>query len=251
MSGWNGDDVRIALARQHDDLGSLLRDRSDAEWKQPSRCPGWDVTDVVLHLAQTDEMALMSLAGHFDGRAAAFTGDTVDDAAGNAVALERGAPPADVFARWDTAASGVRARLAEADPHDRVQWVAGLLSVRALATTRLAECWIHTGDVAAAFDAPVAADDRLHHIARLAWRTLPYAFTRAGRALVGTVAFDLQSPDGKQWAFGMDDDPATIVRGPALDLCLVAARRATPDATTLRVEGPDAAGVLELVRTFA
>ncbi|MEY2471519.1 MAG: hypothetical protein QOK28_848, partial [Actinomycetota bacterium] len=92
--------------------------------------------------------------------------------------------------------------------------------------------------------------DRLKHIARLAWRTLPYAFMRAGRELHGRVAFDLVAPDGGSWVF--DDGPAdTVVRGMARDLCEVAGQRAVAQDTSLTAEGPDADGVLELVRTFA
>ena len=49
-----------------------------------------------------------------------------------------------------------------------------------LATTRLTETWIHAGDVLHAFGQVPAATERLWHIARLAWRTLPYAFARDG-----------------------------------------------------------------------
>jgi uncharacterized protein (TIGR03084 family) len=248
---WGDDDVRNAVAKQHGDLASLLRDRTEDDWERASACSGWTVSDVVLHLAQTDEMAVASIDGTLAEQAGAFTGATVDDAAGHAVAFERGAPGAAVFARWDAASSEVRARLAESDPHRRVQWVAGQLSIRTLASTRLSECWIHTGDVAAAFGTSVAADDRLRYIARLAWRTLPYAFSRAGRSLHGSVAFALDAPSGEAWEFGLDDDPATVVRGPALDLCLLAAQRAEPGNTQLRADGLDATAVLELVRTFA
>jgi len=34
------------------------------------------------------------------------------------------------------------------DPHRRVTWVSGQLSLHTLVTTRLSECWIHTGDIA-------------------------------------------------------------------------------------------------------
>ena len=47
------------------------------------------------------------------------------------------------------------------------------------------------------------------------------------------------------------EEPRTVVRGDALDLCLVAARRRDPATTSLRATGPDAAAVLELVRTYA
>ena len=43
----------------------------------------------------------------------------------------------------------------------------------------------------------------------------------------------------------------TTVRGDALDLCLVAGQRADAADTGLVAEGPDAEGVLALVRTFA
>ena len=42
-----------------------------------------------------------------------------------------------------------------------------------------------------------------------------------------------------------------MVRGTALDLCRVAGQRADAAATALTAEGPDAVGVLRLVRTFA
>jgi hypothetical protein len=53
------------------------------------------------------------------------------------------------------------------------------LSARTMATTRLSECWIHACDIAGAVGAQIPATERLWHIARLAWRTIPYAFARA------------------------------------------------------------------------
>lgn len=158
---------------------------------------------------------------------------------------------ADILARWQTKADELTRCLRSSDPHRRVQWVAGELSARTLATTRLAETWIHTGDVAAALDQGMAPTEGLQHIARLAWRTLPYAFARADRQLRGPVAFKLQAPDGQAWTFAPDSDPVTTVRGDAVELCLVAARRAEPGDTELRAEGPDGDAVLELVRTYA
>ena len=93
--------------------------------------------------------------------------------------------------------------------------------------------------------------DRLQHIARLAWRTLPYAFARDGRELHGPVAFELLSPSGERWNFIPDAPAATVIRGDAFELCQVAARRVEPEATGLRGDGPDAGAVLQLVRTYA
>ena len=91
---------------------------------------------------------------------------------------------------------------------------------------------------------------RLYHIARLAWRTLPYAFARAGEEGPGPVAFELRAPGGDLWSF-TPDAPTTVVRGDAFDLCMVAARRVEPAETGLRADGPDGDAVLRLVRTYA
>ena len=125
-----------------------------------------------------------------------------------------------------------------------------MTAARTLCTTRLSETWIHTTDIAHGLGVEVEPTARLWHIARLVHRTIPYAFHRAGQPAPGPVRFDLMGPDGSTWTFG-DDDAATVVRGPAHELCLVAGQRAEAANTTLAATGPDADSVLALVRTFA
>jgi uncharacterized protein (TIGR03084 family) len=248
--------VLDALDDQRHELDGILSGLDDERWSTPTpRCPGWTIADVVLHLAQSDEMAIASADGTFAGFLAARGGGSevanVDDAAALAVGAERGQPSAALHARWRASAATQHASLAACDPSERLPWVAGELAAQTLATTRFAECWIHTGDIADAVGVALAPTDRLWHIARLAWRTLPYAFDRAGRTLAGPVAVALTAPDATTWQFGEKADAATIVEGPAEEFCLVAGRRLSPDATSLIAEGPDAEAVVELVRTFA
>jgi uncharacterized protein (TIGR03084 family) len=251
------DEIVDALAQQNAELAGLLADRSEDDAQLPSACPGWSVADVVLHLAQTNEIARASAEGRFPQEAGSFArteGDethNVDVAADLSVAVERGQPWIKVHERWQESATSLEDALRAVDPHLRVVWVAGELAARTLATTRLAETWIHTGDVAAGFGVTLVPADRLRHVARLAWRTVPYAFASDGRELRGPVAFELVGPSGDRWDFGTDGSATTTIRGPALDLCLVAARRVSPGDTALTGEGPDAEAVLELVRTFA
>lgn len=248
-----------SLAEQTDELDGLLARLDEAGWMLPSGCPGWTISDVVLHLAQTDEMGTASAEGRLTDAAAVFAGaaakapagSTVDDLAGLAVAAERGAAGRDVYERWRAANAAQSTALAAHEPGDRVAWVAGELSALTLATTRLSELWIHTGDVAAGLDRELVPTERLRPIARLAWRTLPYAFRREGRELSGPVAVELTAPDGSVWAFAPQDPAVTTVTGPAHDFCRVAARRAAPADTALAATGADAELVLELLRTFA
>lgn len=251
-----------ALAAQNAELDSLLAGRSEAEAHQPSAAEGWTVADVVLHLAQTNEMATASVAGRLPDAATSAgwrppedgeTGgaDPVDAMADATVARERDRPWAATYDRWLESVTGMQHAFACTDLQTRVLWVAGEFTARTLATTRLAETWIHTGDVAVGLGVAVPPSDRLWHVTRLAWRTLPYAFERAGRPAPGPVAFDLVGPRGDRWTYGTGEGAPTTIRGKALDLCLVASRRVTADETGLVGEGPDGDAVLELVRTWA
>ena len=224
-------EVIDALRDQQRELAALVVHAPDEALRRPSRCPGWTVADVLLHLAQTDEMAVASVEDRFTELGAEVAGDlpptdTVDDLAGAMVDAQR-STPGQARDRWLAAAAAQLAAFEACDPSARVSWVAGELAARTLATTRLSECWIHTGDVAVAFGEAPAPTDRLRHIARLAWRTVPYALAGGGVEPAGPVAFDLTAPDGSRWTFGIDDDPFT-----AEDDCYAA--RFLVDASALR-----------------
>jgi uncharacterized protein (TIGR03084 family) len=246
-----------ALAAQHAELRSLIEPCTDRDWLRPTPCEGWDVGDVLLHLVQTDELAVTSARGDLDELRDGFLGNrderslTVDAAAAAQVEVERAIGGAAIAARWERSSASLLAEVRAGDPHRRVTWVSGQLSLQTLVATRLSEAWIHTGDIAEALGVELVPTDRLRHISRLAWRTLPYAFARAGLELSGPVALDLVGPAGDRWQFTPDAPPTTTIRGSASEFCAVAARRVKPAQTTLVGEGPDADMVLELVRTYA
>jgi uncharacterized protein (TIGR03084 family) len=215
------------------------------------------VASVLLHLAQTDEMATASARRELEPLADGLMGRledqtfSVDDAAAAQVEVERAAGGPAIRQRWHDASREMRSAFGAADPHERVTWVTNRLSVHTLTATRLSECWIHTGDIASALDIELVPTDRLRSIARLAWRTLPYAFMRAEATMQGPVALDLVGPSGERWRFDPDAAPLTTIRGSAVEFCDVAARRVDPDRTALEGDGPDADAVLRLVRTYA
>jgi uncharacterized protein (TIGR03084 family) len=207
-------------------------------------------------MAQSDEMAVASLQGILPGEDQSNTtgwsgGSSVDESVAFMVEHERGATPSTLLARWTSAADQLTGLLGEMNLSTRVRWVAGYLSARTLATTRLSETWIHTGDVASAVGIELIATDRLKLITRLAWRTLPYAFASANKTMSGPVKFLLMGPSGDRWSFIPDKPAVTMIFGSAVELCEVAARRVDPSATSLSGDGPDVAEVLSLVRTYA
>jgi uncharacterized protein (TIGR03084 family) len=244
------------LAAQHAELGTILAGLSSSGWQAPTRCPGWDVADVVLHLTQTDRLAVGSATGTYPAVVAELSRGasmpaSIDQAAASMVEAQRGLAHDRLYQQWSSGADRLVATLSAMDLSTRVTWVAGQLSARTLVSTRLAETWIHTGDVAGALDLTLAPTDRLRPIARLAWRTLPYAFASAGLEMAGPVEFRLISPGGDRWDFIPEETAVTTVNGPAVELCDVAARRVDPATTSLHGRGPDFDSVLALVRTYA
>jgi uncharacterized protein (TIGR03084 family) len=249
------------LTAEHRALVAVLSGLTPEDWARPSMCSGWSIADVVLHMAQSDEVAWGSARGDIAAGAAQAGWDVaqlslegpvdVDAIAGDAVAAGRGLAPDALLARYIAAAEGMCAALAACDPRAPLPWVVGRLPARTLATTRLAELWIHSGDVCTPLGIVVEPSERLWHIARLAWRTIPYAFLKAGRELHGPVGLVLKAPDGSTWRFDPDGPAATVVEGDAHAFCLLAARRVGPAEAGLVATGPDAEAVLELARTFA
>jgi uncharacterized protein (TIGR03083 family) len=129
------------------------------------------------------------------------------------VAAERTAPAAAVFQRWRTARRAALAALRACPPKVRLRWATIPLTPRTLATTRLAEHWAHALDITDPLGITYPDTVRLWHVAWLAHRSLPYAFTIAG-AQAAPVRCELLAPDGQTWYFGPADAPS-LIAGPA------------------------------------
>lgn len=249
------EDVIAALCGQLQELDALLDGADELALARPSPCPGWSVSDVVLHLAQTNDVATASARGRWEEAVGRWgdmdEGVTVDDVVGDAVDHLRGQSGAEIVEWWRRSSGDMVAAFEACDPSARVRWVVGEMAAQTLATTRLSETWVHTLDVAIGLDRPAAPTDRIWHIARLVHRTVPYAFARAGLDDPGPVRFTLDPPESpERWEFGPADAPTTV-SGPAFDLCRVAGQRADADDTELTGRGPAAADVLRVMRTFA
>lgn len=237
------------LAAEQERIEELLSGLTEEQWASPSAAPGWSITDVVIHLAQTEELVTATIAGAGRGGIWDRGEQPLDDAVEQAVRADR-APANVVFDRWRSARRMALEALRTADPDRRVAWAATPLRPMVLETTRLAEHWAHGLDIADPLGLPFPDTDRLQHIAWLGHRTLPYAFGVEGLE-PHDIYCELTAPDGvTMWAFG----PAaadSVVRGPAGDFCRVGARRLAPEASELVATGPHAAQALQVLRNYA
>jgi uncharacterized protein (TIGR03084 family) len=241
-------DIFDDLEAEDDRLETMLAGLSDNQWAAPSAATGWTVRDVVVHLLQTDEAVVHSIESSTGPLPAERPAGTLDEEMDRSVRHEN-APPEQVFERWRMARRAASRALRGADPDKASPWATNALRPRTLATTRLAEHWAHGLDISSPFDIPFPDTARLWHIARLAHRTLPYAFSLAGEE--GHDVFcELYGSDGETWTFGPPEADSTI-RGPAGEFCRVAARRLVPADTHLITTGPYSGAALRHLRTYA
>ena len=233
------------LAAEQDRLEQILGGLDEADWASPSAAPGWTITDVVTHLAQSEEAVALTVAGARFRR----DGQTVGQLMNQLVRSEQMAPAA-IFARWQVARVAAVAALRAADPGRPLEWVDTPLKPATLATTRLAEHWAHGLDITGPLDIDFPDTARLQHIAWLAHRTLPYAIALAGEQPHGLYC-ELTAPDGTStWRFG-PPEADSVITGPAGAFCRVAARRLAPGQSGLHTSGPHAATALQRLRTYA
>jgi uncharacterized protein (TIGR03084 family) len=237
------------LEAEQDRLEEVLAGLPDSAWQRPSGADGWTVADVVLHLAQTEE-AVAATVAFGDPGVADWPGHagSVDEVMDILVRAERGTT-AETFQRWRAACQAAVTALRRADPQHPLPWVVTPLKPATLATTRLAEHWAHALDITVPLGIAYPDTARLWHVARLAHRTLPYAFGVAGEP-VQPVCCELTAPDGTTWRFGSPDAESSIT-GPAGAFCRVGARRLAPEDSGLVTRGPGGAVALRLLRTYA
>ncbi|HVF21114.1 MAG TPA: maleylpyruvate isomerase family mycothiol-dependent enzyme [Mycobacteriales bacterium] len=241
------DDVEAELDRLDLILGRL----TDPQWKSASAAPGWSIADVVLHLAQTEEFVLASVGGGERSQRIDLVGGTVDEVMGNLVAAERATPPDAILDRWRAARTASLAALRRADPTEPLQWVAAPLKPASLATTRLAEHWAHALDITGPLGIAYDDTDRLRHVAWLAHRTLPYAFSVAFPGTPApSVYAELTAPSGATWRLGVPGADL-VVTGPGGEWCRLGAKRLTPEQATLTWIGDLGPEVLRALRNYA
>ncbi|MFC4149281.1 maleylpyruvate isomerase N-terminal domain-containing protein [Micromonospora mangrovi] len=149
----------IALAQAYDGITRVVSDLSDTDLQRPTRCRGWLVADLLLHVLVDAQRALVALASPAEGPADVddvsywreFTPGRDDEAAAHAWWVRRSAAafprPSGVVQVWcDTAPAAVRAAGA-ADPSGCVTTQGHVLRVPDLLATLTTEAVVHHLDL--------------------------------------------------------------------------------------------------------
>jgi uncharacterized protein (TIGR03084 family) len=225
-------------------------------WDVPTPAGGWAVRDQIAHLAWFDDAAVRAVSTPEEFRA------EVRDALANGLDTdllvhERRSMPGEELLTWfREARRRMIATLAGADPAVRIPWYGPDMGLISFTTARLMETWAHGQDVAdglAAAGSPAVREPtaRLRHVAEIGVRTRPWSYRVRGLPVPeAPVRVELTLPGGDMWTAGpagADD----VVRGPALDFCLVVTQRRHPADVSLAVSGPVGREWISIAQAFA
>jgi uncharacterized protein (TIGR03084 family) len=148
-----------------------------------------------------------------------------------------------------SARSFATARLMETWAHGQDIWDA--LHRPRPATARLMETWAHGQDIWDALHRPRPATSRLAHIAQLGVITFRWSFQNRGLPPPAAApAVELAGPAGAVWRWG-DAAADGLVRGSALDFCLVVTQRRHVLDTGLELQGAAAQEWMSIAQCFA
>ncbi len=268
----------LATARaERDALGRTVQYTPPEAWDAESPSAGWRTRDIVSHLAAADVAAAAVIGEEepteLEEFRATLAGAPFSLDAFNQWTVERRADRS-VFAvarEWGGAADRFLARSSRVSAGDWgsrwVPWLAGEIGVSYLIQSRVMEWYLHGEDILAAGHNP----PRLEHppifcVNDLAVRTIPYALSLAGLSFPGrSVRIELDGVGAGSWhrglaakeAPGPDKAPDALIEGRGDAFCLVAGRRADPEAYLaeglLLTSGDDrlAETVLANLRAFA
>ncbi len=240
------------LGAEQASLRDLLLDLDDAAWQAPTPSPGWTVLHQVRHLAHGEELGRLAATdpAAFVVELTALVAD-LDAVERATVAPVDDDPPAAALARWWDGAEGLRAAVAAGPAATPIDWITGAMSRASFLTARVMETFAHGHDIAAALGVERPATDRLRHVAHLGVATRSFTFANRGlEPPTSAVRVELTGPGGDTWTWGAEGAP-DLVRGTALDFCLLVTKRRHRADTALEASGPDAERWLGIAQCFA
>lgn len=246
------DALRVDLAAEVAALAAVVDPLGAAGLRTPTPAEGWDVADTLAHLAAFDDHGAQAMTDPDAFRAAvAPVLDGSLDPIAEATARGRSFGPEGCRDWWHRASAGLAAAAADLDRSVRLPWYGPDMGAMSFVTARLMETWAHGQDVRDGVGAPPDVSPRLRHVADIGVRARPYSFAVRGLELpAAPIRVELVAPDGAAWVWG-PEGAADLVRGSALDFCLLVTQRRHRDDLALEVRGPVAHAWVPIAQAFA
>jgi uncharacterized protein (TIGR03084 family) len=244
------------LRDESGEIDGLVSGLSADGWATQTPAPGWSIAHQVVHLAWTDQRALLAVKDP-----AAFQAELAKIAKGSRERLERFVDAAaedgarqhhsKLLADWRRGRDDLAEALLQVSDGTKIPWYGPPMSAASMATARLMETWAHGYDIADALGVKRVPTARIRHVAHIGVRTRDFAYlVRQLTPPAEPFRVELTGPGGEVWTWG-PADARQRVTGPALDFCLLATQRVNRADTALVATGADADQWLDIAQAFA
>ena len=244
------------LVAEQDALDAIVAPLTAVDWELATPSPRWAIRDQIGHLAFFDETAALAITNPEEfinhrsefGKAAIERPSADDELTLGAF---RAMTADELLTHWRHWRTQLAAAAASCGEKDRVEWYGPSMGAKSFLTARLMEAWAHGQDICDTVGSEREPTDRLRHIAQLGFITRGWTYiNRKLEIPAGEVRVELSSPGGEIWTFGPDDAEA-MVRGTAVDFCLVTTQRRNVADTALEINGAAAQDWLDKAQLFA
>lgn len=219
------------VVRQRRRMVAELESLGPDDWGRPSRCEGWSVRDVVVHLDSTNAFWSMSIGAGVAGSPTTFLADFDPVATPAALVELSDAPPLQAFERFVASTESLCDLLEGLDEPGwdaLAETPAGHVSVAALAHHALWDSWVHERDVFLALGRTpvVEADEVAASLAYVAALSPAFSLSR-GRGLSGVLGLSVTDPAialtievADQVRIGLEEptEADLVLRGDAVEL---------------------------------
>jgi uncharacterized protein (TIGR03084 family) len=238
------------LEAEHDALDQIVAHLLPSQWSMATPAEGWTVADQISHLAFFDGTATLALSD--DEAFSTSTAQLIRDARdGDPSIVDGQRLPDDLLALWRANRARIVAAARGTESDRRIAWYGPPMSPASFVSARLMETWAHGQDIVDALDVERELSPRLRHVVQLGFRARRFSYAVHRRELpTDEVRLELASPDGSQWSYG-DETSTNVVRGSALDFCLLVTQRRHRDDVSLEADGPAAEEWLSIAQAFA
>lgn len=244
-------DVLKDLATEIEDIAAMVQHLDEEGLAQPTPAPDWSIGDQIAHLTFIFHLARTAASDH-----PAFqeivdrAGDDLSGAVNAAVKQFNAFPPAELIGRFRALGEGSVKALSGVPAGEPVPWLVNPLPPAVLASAGIMECFAHGQDIADALGVRREASERLRHLVFFIFLTRDFGYEARGLTPPAEpFRFEAIAPSGEVWAFG-PEDASQRVRGPVLDLCLLATRRRHRDDVDVVATGAEAERWLDIAQAY-
>lgn len=248
-------DICRDLKDEYDALDAIVANLDEQTMNTVTPFFGWTIRNEIVHIAYFDEAGKLAAT---DPKAFAEHTANLMQGIKNDKDLHKKAHDAgqamsvpETMAWWRENRTALVNALLKCDPKDRLPWYGPDMGARSFATARLMETWAHGQDVVDTLKIVRPGTDRLSHVAHIGFITFGWTFVNRSLDIPkDPVRVEITSPSGQVWTYG-PQQAKNLVKGSALDFCLVVTQRRNVADTSLKVTGKVAKQWMSIAQAFA